>query len=820
MKRRDFLNRTAFLTVSVATAGLTACGGSGGSDADEHQFPQSVASADPRADSIILWTRALLKTSDSIAASAEGDIPLRLQVTSADNLTRLGTTGALSGIQVADVTVTARRTYDHTVRHKLTGLQPDTTYFYQFSAGASRSKVGRFKTAPGVNANPSQIRFGVLNCQDWSANHWAAFSDLVNSEANLDFFVHLGDYIYEDLGNALQTGAVEALHPLLKLPDGTVKASGSTHATSIDDYRYLYKRYRSDSRLQAVHERYAMIAVWDDHEFSDDCWADTETYSNGTFDPATGLGDNTHQTARRRLANQAWFEHMPADVTFDDSAADFKTIKIYRAFRFGTLANLIMTDQRLYRSDHVVPEAALPTPGRVGSRQFVPESALYGPLQSAKQMRGTAMGDPLALLSMLGKEQREWWKARVSETGVTWKLWGSEVMLLKQGLDGTQALATLVALNSISPLATNIGSAAASFGGNVAAASIMVAAMTAGASQTTAVAAAMAMIGAGGSAAAGVGAGLNTTQAGLAQAAFNAATAAASGGAPAQATAAAQVIAMGYIKPDILAKKAASSFAPASLAPFFDKFVLNADAWDGYDPERRDLMSHLKTQGIKNVVAITGDVHSFFAGEVHDNYNATNGGTPVMSEMVVCGASSNSWYHFLKGSVASVSPSLTPLVYQSLSVPVPGLGTITVDVNLFDYSLGKPAPTAASLLEHMRHRVRTALAATNALPEASLDATTTAVLAGIGADPGFANLVTLAQTLSSTSSNPWLKHIDTDAIGYGVVTVTPTHVSTEFRKVNMLVGGRAPTSPIIASRQTVSVTKDSPTVTVAPRSAA
>ena len=46
-----------------------------------------------------------------------------------------------------------------------------------------------------------------------------------------------------------------------------------------------------------------MIAIWDDHEFSDDCWQDAETYDSGTFN-GVGVGDNTHQTSRRLSANQ------------------------------------------------------------------------------------------------------------------------------------------------------------------------------------------------------------------------------------------------------------------------------------------------------------------------------------------------------------------------------------------------------------------------------------------------------------------------------------------------------------------------------------
>jgi alkaline phosphatase D len=43
----------------------------------------------------------------------------------------------------------------------------------------------------------------------------------------------------------------------------------------------------------------------------------------------------------------------------------------------------------------------------------------------------------------------------------TWKLWGNEVSLLRMGLNGTDAIATLVALNAIGTLATRSAAAPA-----------------------------------------------------------------------------------------------------------------------------------------------------------------------------------------------------------------------------------------------------------------------------------------------------------------------------------------------------------------------
>jgi alkaline phosphatase D len=125
----------------------------------------------------------------------------------------------------------------------------------------------------------------------------------------------------------------------LKIPSQTVKPNSTSAkiAVTVEDYRYLYKKYRSE-RLQELHARYALIAIWDDHEFSDDCWQNNETYTNGSVQvdgngvacylteqlgiPAANA--DTRQTERRRsAANRAWFEFMPADIpALDETVAN------------------------------------------------------------------------------------------------------------------------------------------------------------------------------------------------------------------------------------------------------------------------------------------------------------------------------------------------------------------------------------------------------------------------------------------------------------------------------------------------------------------
>ncbi|MYM81291.1 phosphodiesterase [Duganella sp. FT50W] len=836
MDRRQFLKFGSFITVSAATgAALTACGGSDGA-ADNGlalargawKFPQSVASGDPRADSILLWTRAVPAASDNVAAvPSAATTALRLICTASDNGAALGSNAALSGATVADVRLPLQAQYDNTIRHKLTGLTAATTYYYQFIAGDNRSNVGRFKTAPAADADVAQLQFVYMTCQDWSVNHWGAMSAI--AAENLDFIVHLGDYIYETVGEDFQLGAVESRHDALVLPDGVFKngSAGAKYANSLNDYRYLYKKYRTDTRLQALHERFAFIAVWDDHEFTDDAWQDAQTY-DGSFNAD---GSDLHQSARRRNANQAWFEFMPADVTLDAANTTFQNIKIYRDFQFGKLMQLVMTDERLYRSDHVIPESSVNPAtgkplGRIGSRYLVPQD-LFNSVEAQKMAGAKTIGlDPLTTATILGNPQRQWWMDKMQSATATWKLWGNEVSLLRMGMNGVDAVATLLALNAVSSLATAVGTTAAAAGGNFAVAGAMVAAVTAGAAATVAQAGGVTIAtsaASGGAqdaqAAAGVKAGLTAAQASIAVATFGKVAAAASAGqsGAALAAVAGQTIAFGYIKPEVQENKANSKFVAASgkkeaLAAFFTKFLLNCDQWDGYNSERKALMAHLKTNNVKNVVAITGDIHAFFAGTVNDDFDATGGGTPVMVDLVSAGISSDSFFSYLRDASAALG-DIGVLVAYPLAVPVPGIGTVNLSFNLLDYTMGKAAPTVAALAEQTRVQLRGALAA-KGVPEAQLDATVSAVLSGLPANADFStNLLSLAQQLSALGNNPWLKHLNTDAQGYTLVTLTPGKLTAQFKQANKLVGTSAPAATI-ARTTTATVTAGSPSVII------
>lgn len=850
MKRRDFIRLGGFLTASAATVGLTGCS----LDDDDNelpahrpspqkasgsnwQFPQSIASADPEANSIILWTR-VIPTGLAPTVSSTTDVTIRLVVTQSNVSHLLQTdTDIANTTLVADVSIPAYADFDNTIRHKLSGLRPSTVYFYQFIAGNVRSNVGRFKTAPAAT-DSNDVKFIFMSCQDWSANHWGAFDqiiadDLSPADPDIDFIVHLGDYIYET--DSYSSNDTEAGHTAPDFPMGADLPGGSKYAVALGDYRYLYKLYRSDPRLQAMHERFPMIAIWDDHEFSDDSWQASETYTNY----------NLQQPARRRFANQAWFEYMPARISFSAEEPGFHNIRIYRDLKFGSVMHLVMTDERLYKADHLIPETTQGSSGQIGrinSRYLAPEATL----KVIEQNKVAASpDDPLKNVSILGGTQRQWWKDTMARSTATWKVWGNEVSLLRMGLHGTNALATLLSLNYVPTLTTSIGDTASSVtGGNIPEAAAIVGASSFQALNATAVAAATAIDAAGGTdtdkLSAATGAGLTLQQAQVAVAAYNAGA----GG----ALSAAQIIAMGFIKADIQAHEADSVFFIQSLgsfaslaAPFFDKFMLNADQWDGYRKERAALMNHLLDNNIRNVVAVTGDIHAFFAGQVYNEFPGetltvtSNGkeasaspvapsplaGTPAMVDLVVAGISSTSWFNYIKEAADSLDPFnflIGKLVY--IPLPVPAIGSLpafTLSLNMMDYTMGRPidssgAIAAGQLASQLTDQLKRKLAELG-VAEADIDSMTSMYIGTIAAGastPGsdFATAIALAQQLSALGkqTNPWLSHVDTEAQGYAVVTASTGSLTCTFRKVNPLVGTAAPmTGRIIRDEVTATV---------------
>jgi hypothetical protein len=125
------------------------------------------------------------------------------------------------------------------------------------------------------------------------------------------------------------------------------------------------------------------------------------------------------------------------------------------------------------------------------------------------------------------------------------------------------------------------------------------------------------------------------------------------------------------------------------------------DSWQGYPAEREELLGHIKAHAIKDVVFITGDIHTFIAGDVR---TASSRGEPVALEFVGGSITSQSLGEtdlplgngqVLKGDDAH--PNTAPAVIEALREVNPwvdqadfdhhGYGLVEADRKHFDVTL-------------------------------------------------------------------------------------------------------------------------------------
>lgn len=406
-RRDDFhLSRKDFLKYSLSTgvvmwAGTQVPGGLGISEAqaadlfevnriNPRRYPQSVASGDPQPNGIVLWTRLKTRQSGRIKVAyevaLEGDRNFRRPV--------------LRGV----AETTPGRDYTVKVQLKRRELKPFRKYRYRFVYRGDSSRIGHFKTLPGERQDISRIRFGYISCQDYTNGYYNALGYLARED--IDYVFHLGDYIYETVpdegGNSFQGGGPAERQ--FKFPQDTNGDDG-LEATTLRDYRFAYKKYRSDENLQRAHENFAFITIWDDHEFTNDCYG---THPSDQANPPA-------QPRRRSSANRAWAEYQPVGVFYNPSIDDpLQEILIYRSFAFGNLMELVMTDERLYRDPHPCGEETTDkylTPGC---------DSIDAPGRT-----------------MLGGQQKKIFLDRITLSPRTWKIWGNETMIMQLKLANT-----------------------------------------------------------------------------------------------------------------------------------------------------------------------------------------------------------------------------------------------------------------------------------------------------------------------------------------------------------------------------------------------
>ena len=341
-------------------------------------FMHGVASGDPLIDRVILWTRVTLDA-ETLAAGTAARV---------DYVVSLAT-DLSAPIQAGRFTTSAAR--DYTVKVDASALSSYTTYYYQFSIKLAdglviKSPIGRTRTAPGAG-DTDRLRIVSTSCQNYSFGFFNPLGAIAAKAADLDLMLFLGDYIYE-------TGSTSQVEGRDHLP--------ATEIITLADYRQRHAQYKTDPDLQECHRQIPYIAVWDDHETTNNSYrASADNHTEGA--DAEGCWEE-----RMGWAIRAYFEWMPirdnASTAFDaPTAAACPGVplsgylpegngRIDRNFSYGDLVDIIMLDTRV---------------------------------QARAIQNGTAIVTPEQ--TILGATQRERLLASLSASTAQWKLIGQQM---------------------------------------------------------------------------------------------------------------------------------------------------------------------------------------------------------------------------------------------------------------------------------------------------------------------------------------------------------------------------------------------------------
>jgi len=328
-----------------------------------YPFTLGVASGDPTPDGFVLWTRLAPEplTGGGMPALA---IAVDWIVALDEKMTRVVQRGS----------VDAEPEWAHSVHVEVEGLLPDRWYWYQFRVGGEVSMIGRTRTAPLPGAAMQRLRFAVASCQHFEQGYFSAYRHMLDDD--LDFVMHVGDYIYEGSWGE------------------QIRRHEGAGAVTLDQYRNRHACYKTDMDLQRAHQAYPWLLTWDDHEVENDYAADVSSF-----------GESTEDFVQRRVAAyRAYYEHMPLRAR---SRPQGRQMLMYSQVSFGDLANFQMIDDRQYRAAH-----ACATPGHNEGLMVSDCAQRYAANQT-----------------MLGTTQERWLFDNLSNSRARWNVIGQQTLM-------------------------------------------------------------------------------------------------------------------------------------------------------------------------------------------------------------------------------------------------------------------------------------------------------------------------------------------------------------------------------------------------------
>jgi alkaline phosphatase D len=411
-------------------------------------YPEGVASGDPDASSVILWTRRPFEDGRRQAM-------LRVEVAEDEAFDRV----------VASTRAQVSEGSDWTCRVMIGGLKPDHVYWYRFAdSDGAGSRIGRTITAPRID-DPRTIRFAFVSCQSVNEGAQNAFRRMIwddrkaAADQRLQFVLHLGDFIYEvvEYPDEVPHRYDRTVFDIGRVPDAR-KVSNFHVPTTLDGYRMIYRANVHDPDIQDARAYFPFVCIGDNHEFSWQGWQSFIKY-DGKAEPAQAL---------RVAANQAWWEYIPSRVRkvsgpsleqfsppavvnapinkFDaaglgdepNNLAAIGSMTGYRSMRFGRHVDLIITDHHSYTMEDPTsrPEAAafdLPDFPNLFPQEAMEVLDGGSAYAGGRPPATIALGDNAIAnfrkdeppITLLGHQQKEWFKRTLAASKATWKIWAA-----------------------------------------------------------------------------------------------------------------------------------------------------------------------------------------------------------------------------------------------------------------------------------------------------------------------------------------------------------------------------------------------------------
>jgi alkaline phosphatase D len=362
-------------------------------------FTLGVASGDPSARSVVLWTRL---APDPLNGGGLGQrvVPVTWKVATDPHMRHVIRQGV----------ALARPRHGHAVRPVARGLPSDCTVWYQFHALGQSSRIGRTKTFPSRRQRAHRLRLALVSCQNYEQGFYPAFRDIAHQD--LDCVIHVGDYIYE--GGASSS-------PLLP-----GRVHNSAEIVSVDEYRDRYAQYRLDPDLQDAHACHPFICTWDDHEVDNN-------YAGSI--PEGPQPMNADFIQRRSNAYQVYAETMPLRP-LNRLGQRQGGLNLARKLTFGDLADIHVLDTRQFRSDQPAGDGFGSTDTLADADEDLLELVLGESLFDE-----SGINDPAA--TMLGLRQELWLARNLRRSRARWNILAQQVMQMRWNLKSTVGLTLL-----------------------------------------------------------------------------------------------------------------------------------------------------------------------------------------------------------------------------------------------------------------------------------------------------------------------------------------------------------------------------------------